>query len=168
MAAIVAFTLKTVTPYRLRYLCSTVDIHDGDSISVGVLPNAGGATPDLRTDTMIWHGYPISDLVSTPAANQTLARRLLLADRQVAPADLDFERGNTLLTPRNSWNVFTFFPKWSVDANEGAAAGDPASAGFPVFTLTGPPGILIPGAGPPIPVPAECYLDLYFHHTDDR
>lgn len=158
MAAVIAFQLVTVTPYRLRYLCTRTTVEQGDTVATGVLPNAAGASPDLRTDSAVWRNYAMNALVSKAALNQSAARRILLGVDTTQ--FLDFPRAHTIIVPRNSQAGALLTPQWSVDANEGAAAGSAASAGFGVLIVKGPVE--------PLNIAPEAYLDIYFQHTDDR
>jgi len=125
-------TLVEATPYRLRYLLTTTDDRSG----AGLISNALGATPDLRTDALTAaqngiEGLPLYNTVAVPVANQAEARRILLGESGATPAVIANVGGHCTaqLTPRSGLRVFT------VDANEGAAAGDPASAGYAVYIV---------------------------------
>lgn len=154
MGALPGTTIQLVerTPYRLRYLLtSTGEI--GDT----VLPNAADTTPDLRTDALAaaqhgFFGIPILQAMSVPLntaggtpAPQVQARSLLLEgpiEAKIIP-----RQGAAGAGPGSGWVV---------DADEGAAAGDPASAGFFVYVISA--GI----------VAAEtAYLDIKLRRTKD-
>lgn len=151
----ITFALVDATPYRLRYLCTVV----GGAQPV-VLPNAAGATPDLRTDadaaTPGSARNPLLEVVSTPVTNQAEARRVMLGE-QGLPAASRKLRAYCRMQPRRAAGVA--FVNWIVDANEGAAAGDPGSAGFPVLVVD------VSDVGQ---VGALAYLDIFAAHTHDR
>jgi hypothetical protein len=125
------------TPYRLRYLLTaTGDL--GDTI----IPNAEGVSPDLRSDALAAaqrgvFGIPILKAMQVPLdtgggapAPQAQARSLLLEGPihvQITP-----RLGDPALPPAGPG------PEWAIDANEGAAAGDPGSAGYFVYVLESP------------------------------
>lgn len=148
--------LVTQTPYVLRYLL----IQSGTSTSDEqyVLQNNLGPTPDLRTDTLPFHDFPMNNLVKTPITltDQAAARRLLLSDGLATLPDIERIRSHCYLTPRNSQDAAFATPQWSVDANEGSNIG-PKSNGFGVLLITGP------GAAT-----SACYLTIRFQHTYDR
>lgn len=149
------FTLMTSTPHRLRYLAVTENNPVG--VDSGIIPNAAGLTPDLRTDSVIFREFPMNNLVSTLVANVTQARRLLLGDPNPLAVQVNFKRAHTVATPRNSQAALAAAAAWSVDANEGVAGGSPASADHAIFIIAGP-GV----AG------AEAYIDCSFQHSLDR
>lgn len=148
MGVLAGITLTRVeaTPYRLRYLMTSTGGGGGT-----ILGNHAGATPDLRTDalTAAENGFqelPLYRALSVPlgwmaGAAQVQARELLLG----GPIHVQ-------ITPRSDVNV-----NWAVDANEGAAAGDAASAGFFVYVL----------ASPGARVGATAYLDIKLRRTID-
>lgn len=129
------------TPDVLRYLVTSDGQATASPDSV-VIPNAAGATPDLRTDAggaAGWAGSALDDLVSTAAATQAAARTLLdgiglTTAGAPGTTNLDTARGRLSVRARNSLGD----QHWGVDANEGAAAGDAPSAGFAVLVVTGP------------------------------
>lgn len=148
------FTLVERTPYRLRYLATTLGAED--PFDTGVIPNAAGVTPDLRTDAGVWNGQPIDNLVSTPAANQAAARELLLGDTLTTNADIEVPRAHTHIIMRTIGDPGGE-PTWAVDANEGAAAGSAPSAGFAVLQVFGPSV-----------ADETAYIDIDYQHTFDR
>jgi hypothetical protein len=133
----ISFQLVDATPYRLRYLCTTFG---GGQLPV-VLPNAGQATPDLRTDAASaapGSGQnPMITVVSTAVVNQVEARKVLLGEQPVpgalTPAGARKLRAHCQITQRNP--AAAALVNWDVDADEGANAGSAASAGFPVLVL---------------------------------
>ncbi len=151
----ITFTLVEATPYRLIY-----SVTGGTGPTV--LPNAGAATPDLRTDaaaaTPGSGRNPILEVVSTPVADQAEARRVLLGENLVAaPPASRILRAHVTFTQFDS-NGQTVFANWSVDADEGAAAGSAPSAGFSVL-------IIDESAGEEA---MTGLLDIFVAHTYDR
>lgn len=150
------FQLVTVTPYRLRYLCTT----ESDpvlSINTGFIPNQLGPTVDLRTDTLVWLGYPIQKLVSTPAPTSLDAETLIQGVSLITVPKIEVARAHMYIHQRNT--AAGPVPIWSCVALEGAAAGLPLSAGFAVIKVQGPTN----GTGG-----QTAYLTIDFEHTYDR
>lgn len=139
----VTFALVDVTPYRLRYLVTTTGGAGGT-----VLPNAGGATPDLRTDAL-GGPRPILDVVSTPVADQAEARQVLMGEAPLPGLLHAHTEINGRGPPADIIN-------WIIDSNEGAAAGDAPSAGFAVLIVLTPAGAA---------VGATAYLDVHVQHS---
>lgn len=154
----ISFTLVDATPYRLIY-----SVVSGTGPTV--LPNAGGGTPDLRTDaesaTPGSGRNPMLEVVSTAVVNQVEARKLLLGEQPVpgatTPASARILRARARITNRSE-NISGSLGNWDVDADEGAAAGSPGSAGFPVFLVD-----VAPGSDGIV-----AYLDIFVMHTYDR
>jgi hypothetical protein len=140
------------TPNRLRYLVTSDGQATASPDSV-VIANADGVTPDLRTDADAFRGGALDILVNTAAANQAAARALLDGAALTAVADLPTERGILSVHARNSLGD----ESWSVDTNEGAAAGSAPSAGFAVLVVGGPNVNL-----------AAAVVTLEFDHTYTR
>lgn len=145
------------TPFRLRYELTSTGVPPSS-----VIPNAGGATPDLKTDNLppsAPFASPLRSLLDAPVSNQEQARAVLMGHQNVpgAPNITKVYRAHTTVTPRQAPDVPTAVPTWTVDVNEGAAAGDPASAGRVVIVVQAPgaPGYT-----------AE--LDVYAQHTFDQ
>ena len=131
-------TLVDATPYRLRYLCTT----RGGGPALFVIPNALGATPDLRTDALTSPAASglslLSRALTTAVTNAAQARKVLCNDDTSAlPAQavVDGYRARIKITPRrptvagvgdNAWD------RIACDANEGLAAGSAPSTGFAV------------------------------------
>ncbi len=139
----VTFALVDATPYRLRYLVTTLG-----GAGATVLPNAAGATPDLRTDAL-GGPRPILDVVSTPVADQAEARQVLMGEAPL-PGLL---HAHTEITGREpAADIFS----WTIDANEGAAAGDAPSAGFSVLIVVTPAGVA---------VGVTSYIDVHVQHS---
>jgi hypothetical protein len=160
MGVLPGITVELVdeTPYRLRYLLTAT----GD-LGATVIPNAAGASPDLRTDALAAaergvFGVPILKAMQVPLdtspgapAAQAQARNLLLE----GPIHVQ-------ITPRLSDPAFQPpgpGPEWAIDANEGAAAGDPASAGYFVYVLESPGTNGIANS--------TAYLDIKLRRTKD-
>ena len=128
------------TPHRLRYeLTST-----GEQNEFLVISNSGGGSPDLKTDNAPPSGAfasPLRALINAPVENQTQARAVLLGHQSVsgAPPITNVNRARMTITPRTVPAGPITVPAWMVDTNEGAAAGDPASAGRAVVIVQGPP-----------------------------
>lgn len=150
------FQLVTVTPYRLQYLCTAQTTEESEP-DQGVIPNQLGLTPDLRTDTQTWLGYPINKLVSTPVATSLAATTLLQGLGLNTVPSLEIPRAHCYIHQRIS-SGFVAAVDWTVRALEGAAAGFPLSAGFAVLLITGP-GLV--GVN-------QAYLTVDFEHTYDR
>jgi len=148
------------TPYRLRYLLTSLGRQGG---GVTVIPNAAGASPDLRTDAASLtrgagtpFGAPLYELVSIPTANQARARALLLGESAALPAIVNTGRhAHADVTPRVGAGGVGVPAVVTVDANEGAAAGDLPSAGYPVLVIY----VGTSTAG------ETCYLDLHLKHS---
>jgi len=151
---VITIALIDATPYRLRYLLT--DAGNGANV---ILTNRGltEATPDLRGDCARAaarsnaDGAPLLAQVSLAVANQAQARHVLngedVAGTQV-PAAANVIRAHCKVRGRTGRN------DWDVDVNEGAAAGDAGSAGFPVV-LVGSDGV----AG------TTAILDIHLTHT---
>jgi hypothetical protein len=156
----ITIELVDTTPYRLRYLLTLT----GQSAGAVVLPNAAGASPDLRTDALSAaergvFGIPVLKAMQVPLdtspgapAAAVQARNLLLEGPihvQITP-----RRGNPVLVPPGPGVV-----EWAIDANEGAAAGDPASAGYFVYVLESSAAQGVEGQ--------TAYLDIKLRRTKD-
>jgi hypothetical protein len=156
--AVISITLIEATPYRLRYLLA--DSGNGQNV---ILTNRSltEATPDLRGDCARaaaanrLAGAPLLAQVSLGVTNQNQARHVLngheLTDAGApitVPAAANVIRAHCKITGRTGRN------DWDVDVNEGAAAGDAQSAGFPVV-IVGSDGV----AG------STAYLDIFLVHT---
>lgn len=156
----VTFQLVEATPYRLRYLLTS----QGQPGST-VLPNAAGATPDLRTDSLGGaesgtFGVPLNRLLNVPVANQAEARRLLMGERTIgSPAIITTGlQAHAEVHARTGAAGTGVGGTWLVDADEGANAGDPASAGFAVLVVTPPDGAVAEDVA---------YLDIHLKRTYD-
>lgn len=150
------FSLQTVTPYRLRYLATTQANIGFDS---GIIPNAAGLSPDLRTDSSLFRNFPMNVLVSRviAGADTAAARKLLLSDGDELNDELEHIRAHTVLVPRNSPTGGLNAAYWSVDAAEGNNAGDPPSINHAVLVVTA------------TDLPAfECYVDVDFQHSESK
>lgn len=136
----ITIALIEATPYRLRYRLT--DNGSGNNV---ILTNRGltEATPDLRGDCARAAaandaaGTPLLQQVSLAVANQAQARHVLNGEdvpgTQV-PTEANIIRAHCRIVGRTGRN------NWDVDVNEGAAAGDAQSAGFPVV-LVGSSGV---------------------------
>lgn len=152
----VTLALVDSTPYRLRYLMTATG-----QPGFTTLPNALGVTPDLRTDAQagalssVGSGAPLLEVLGIAVADQAGARRLLLGDVVASAAPLlpGGLHARAKITPRNRGGLVG----WAVDADEGAAAGDPASAGFGVYVID-PPTNAAGGE--------EAYLDIHLSHSE--
>lgn len=150
VAPSVAFSLVEATPFRVRYLM-TASGQPGTT----VLPNANivGINPDLRNDARggVAGVESLFNVLSTPVANAAEARRVMFGDlTSPTPALPDGLHARVTITPRTDAKA------WSVDADEGANAGDAPSAGFPVLVVLIPDNV----AGT-----EEAYLDIHVDHT---
>jgi hypothetical protein len=154
-------TLELVeqTQYRLRYLLTaTGDL--GDTI----LPNAEGASPDLRTDALAAaqpgvFGIPILKAMQVPlepagpgVPTPLQQARNLLIEGPIH-VQITSRMGDPAIPPEGPG------PEWAIDANEGAAAGDPASAGYFVYVLESP--------GQNGVADSTAYLDIKLRRTKD-
>jgi hypothetical protein len=148
----ITFALVEVTPHKLRYLATAAA--STNSFDTGVIPNAAGVTPDLRTDASTFEQSALDKLVSTAAANQAAARALLNGDLLDTVGELPTERAHLSVMPRDA--IAAGESSWTVDANEGAAAGAAPSAGFAVIVVNGPSGA------------NTAYITLQFDHTIRR
>lgn len=127
----ITFTLVYASPTRLRYRITGT----GAGTPPTVLPNAGGVSPDLRTDAE--GASPGSgrnlllEILSTPAATQAAARKLLQGELGGAELESESEEPHARIEVqlRDGSRGIT------VDANEGAAAGSVPSAGFAVIVV---------------------------------
>jgi hypothetical protein len=149
----ISIQLVDATPYRLRYLL--VDSGNGGNV---VLTNRGPteATPDLRGDaTRAAAGNnqanaPLLAQVSLAVVNQAEARHVLAGHQTpTTPEAANIVRAHMKVSPKLGRDL------WIVDTDEGAAAGDAPSAGFPVV-IVGSEGI----AG------GAAYLDIHLTHTE--
>jgi hypothetical protein len=155
----ITFTLVYASPYRLRYLM----VGNGGEIA-SILPNAAGATPDLRTDAVAATPgsarNPMREVVENQVAAGDASRGTLFSQRITLVGNPTLPRlaCETKVTPRTppTGDVTGLVRPWVVTADEGAAAGDPASAGFPVIVAT-PPGR---GVG------ESAYLDIKVAHSE--
>ena len=153
--------LVEVTPYRLRYLITCTTEGEGP-IDTFVIPNAFGATPDLRTDAFTAFGRsPIFNLVAfTPVPTDIQAMIRLCGDG--APNSL-FSNKFLLERPRAHLYVTSRGPgavgaaTWSARPRDGASAGSAPSANFSVVEVTGPSIVF-----------EQCYVDLDYEHTFHR
>jgi hypothetical protein len=154
----VEIVLVEALPDRLRYLLTTI----GTLGPTTILPNAALATPDLRTDALSQPATPGSgrnfllEIVSTPVANQAQARQLLLGQLEPIDRIVDSHRphAHCRIVPRNG--NFSLLTLWTLDANEGAAAGSVPSARFAVLLIGVPLGNA-PGL--------TAYLDVFAQHS---
>ena len=144
MATAVTFNLRTVSPNRMRYAV----VSTGGGGPLTVLPNAGAATPDLRTDAVgAGDGSGrnlLLEILSTPVVTQVDARILLQGDFDGSVATLDESRNphcELRLTQRGDGAGPA---AWNVDVDEGANAGNAPSAGFAVIIVDIPTAV---GAG---------------------
>jgi hypothetical protein len=135
--------LVEATAYRLRYeLTSTAA-----PLEKLVIGNSGAPSPDLKTDNLppsCPSESPLRNLINASVKNQEQARAVLLGHQHVggAPEVTNLYRAHMTITPREAppptpQSPFVI-PAWCVDANEGAAAGDPASANRVVVVAQGP------------------------------
>lgn len=152
------FTLLEVTPYRLRYLANATGSDNNPQSGLIVNRNLppGPNVGDLRFDSRIWRNFPIHYLVSTLVVNQTDARRIMQGDGLISTSDIEGIRAHIYVTSLTS----NFTAIWSCDVNEGAAAGDPQSAGFSVIIVNAPGG---QGGAQQF-----AWVDIDFQHTFDR
>jgi hypothetical protein len=150
----ITIALIEATPYRLRYLLT--DSGNGANV---ILTNRGlaEATPDLRGDCARAAAgndsasAPLLEQVSLPTANQAQARHVLNGHNEAGvqvPTAANIIRAHCRVVGRTGRN------DWDVDVNEGNAAGDAGSAGFPVV-LVGSDGV----AG------TTAILDIHLTHT---
>jgi hypothetical protein len=130
------------TPHRLRYELTTI----GAPNEVTVITNSGAPSPDLRTDNSPPAGAfvsPLRALINAHVMDQKQARAVLSGHQNVigAPTVTRMGRARMTITARTAPTEVgpITIPVWVVDANEGAAAGDPASAGRAVVVVQGPP-----------------------------
>ena len=135
----ITFSLVERTPYRLRYLCSqdgVVNSPPQAADGFNTIPNAGGVTPDLRTDALAGCTEAGADhtallkimrirldglgFIAAGAIVQARARALLLSDdnAQVTLTNLNMPRCFCEITPRTGTIC------WTVDANVDGE-GDP-------------------------------------------
>lgn len=149
----ITFVLTEVTPDRVRYIC-TSDGTSSQSPDTGILVNRLGATPDLRTDSLLFRGSPINVILSTAVADQAEARQNMFGDFLNLNTDIEFQR--CCVTINSLATVTTGANKWSVDAYRGSQI-DAGSTVFPVFFVSGP---LVAGA--------TASLEINFVHTYDR
>ncbi|UCC72053.1 MAG: hypothetical protein JSV86_17045 [Gemmatimonadota bacterium] len=150
----ITIVLIDATPYRLRYRLT--DFGNGGNV---ILTNRGlaEATPDLRGDCARaaaangMAGTPLLTQVSLGVANQAEARHVLNGHNEAGvqtPALANVIRAHCRVVGRTGRN------DWDVDVNEGFAAGDAPSTGFPVV-LVGSDGV----AG------TTAILDIHLTHT---
>lgn len=133
------------TARRLRYEVTSTGVAN----EALIIPNAGGPSPDLRTDNSPPTGEiasPLHHLLEAAVTNQDQARAVLMGHQNVpgAPFPTDAYRARTTVIPREVPPIalgITTIPIWTVDVNEGAAAGDPASANHAVVIVQGPPTV---------------------------
>ena len=149
----ITISLVSSSPNQLRYLLT----QDGQAGTAAELANAGGASPDFRTDAVLspLRAFPRAGLdgfASLPAGTFTTAqiRAMLLSD-DPATAVLVSQlvgRCKAFITPRGA----NF--DWSVDA--GAAATSPIDRSDPTYAVRsgGDAG--------------EAYLDIVYQNTPDR
>lgn len=126
------------TQYRLRYELTSTGV-----LTPSVISNFGGGTPDLKTDNLppaAPFDSPLRNLINAPVANQAQARAVLMGHQNVpgAPPIVNLYRAHVAVTPRGEPPVPAAISIWAVDVNEGAAAGDPASAGRIVVVVRAP------------------------------
>ena len=149
---VITIALIESTPYRLRYLLT-----DSGSGANVILTNRSltEATPDLRGDcaraaaTNNLAGAPLLAQVSLAVVSQAEARHVLNGhDLPVTPNAANIVRAHCKIAGRTGRN------DWDVDVDEGAAAGDALSAGFPVV-IVGSDGV----AG------TTAILDIHLTHT---
>lgn len=126
-----AITLALVAQFadRLRYLC-TQDGNPGTSVT---LPNSGGVTPDLQTDTAVFRGPLFSiarskllghgTITAGTPLTQAQARAVLMEDGTVSVGNARVSRARSVINLR-AGAVIT----WLVDA-------DVDGAGNPVLTI---------------------------------
>jgi hypothetical protein len=123
MGAGVLFNLIESSPNRLRYRCTATG-----SGAPTPIPNSGGTSPDVRTDSM----FQLHALLATPAVDDAAAARLLNGEGLTSIRDVHTPRAHMHLTPETSAQDET----WGVIAKEGNSAGSPDSAGFAVPVVT--------------------------------
>jgi hypothetical protein len=138
-----AFTLIERTPHGLAWLVTAPGGVGTGACDTGTIRNRSDATdPEgLRTNSSA--GTAIGRLARRATVDQAAARRRMNGQgltgagtslRQGA-ADVRIERGRVRWrSARGACSL----DDWSADPNEGAAAGDAASAGFPVIQVQGP------------------------------
>lgn len=155
-------TLVDATPYRLRYLVDRVSRAN----PIVIIPNGGGASPDLWTDALSAAGQAgslpllaraLNQAVATGGTGQGEARKVLLEDDTSAtPAQvaIDGYRVHCKLTPRGPTLPQVGI---SIDANEGANAGAPASSNGRA--------VLVIGVGTGQVTDGYHYLDVELVHT---
>lgn len=151
-----AITLQLVSATRnqLRYLCT----QDGQAGTVGELANAGGASPDFRTDAALYPlaAFPRAGLDGFPPLDagtftQAQIRAILLAD-DAAGAVLTNDligRCKAFLTPRSGTTEY-----WVVDA--GPAATSPVDRSDPTY--------IVRSGGSA----GDAYLDIVYQNTPER
>ena len=147
------------TPYRLRYRLTANGQGGGGWIS----NFGGGASPNLHTDLTpnavvapTEPRGPLRDLIDTPVASAAEARRLLCGEENAgAPNFAHVRRGHVFIRCRADPTGAIAPQPWTVDVDEGAAAGDALSAGRAVVTV-----------GPPAVLNAVAYLDVIAAHFD--
>jgi hypothetical protein len=159
----ITFTLVESTPNRLRYLAAQDGVvtspTNPDVDGLAVIPNDGGATPDLRTDASPGpldaiinsrlNGFPPntgSPVVPAGPLTQAQARALYNSD-DAASAVLTNDlvgRAVVEVTPRGDGRI-----AWAVDVNvDGQGDG--------VFEVRSDIGTV-----------ADAYIDFHFRHTLD-
>lgn len=150
----ITLSLVSATRNQLRYLCT----QDGQAGTVAELANAGGASPDFRTDAALYPlaSFPRAGLDGFPplaAGTFTTAqiRAMLLADdpnSAVLTNDL-IGRCKAFITPREGNR------SWSVDA--GAAVTSPVDRSDPTYAVRTDDTT----AG-------TAYLDIVYQNTPER
>lgn len=127
----ITFALVEATPYRLRYLAT----HDGAAGNSATIPNAAGATPDLRTDAPV--GQPIRAITSAAAASQAVARNLFEGIQAGATGIAAVYRAHLTTQLRSEATVV----QWLATAN--------SAGGFPVIDVATDSSVA-----------STCYIDL--------
>jgi hypothetical protein len=159
MGALPGYTavLVDASPYRLRYLLTCTGVGGASTI----IPNALGATPDLRTDALGAASFGTLGLPILKAMQVTLDTSVGAQAAQVQARNLLLEGPiKVTITPRSGVGGVGVPDMVAVDANEGAAAGDPPSAGYFVYLLAA----LGQGRGH---AGETLYLDIKLRHTID-
>jgi hypothetical protein len=143
------FTLVERTPYLLRYEC-VVFGEDTGSVTVGVIPNEGGVSPDLTTDADVWLGQPIDLLVKTAGITTGVQAAQLFVGSGLNTVDsLPTRRGTLAVQARDTFggNSASWFA---------IPIPDPLLNGFAAIQVTGPND-----------VDATAYVELRVRHTFD-
>lgn len=137
--------LVSATPYRLRYLLTSTG-QPGACVLTNedALPAPGPnimAGVDMRLNSQAAAqqgrlGLPLRSLLGTAVADQAEARQVLMGEAGTPPGTTDVNAVATIQARAQGVGVLA--GPWTVDAQEGAAAGAAGSAGFAVLEVTPP------------------------------